>query len=79
MKKLTQIASRVVLLIVAIAVFAVSFGAANPVSVSADSHRVVKVRLKEDLITLDPAHVGKPSDHVHAFSIYSGLVRQRLT
>jgi peptide/nickel transport system substrate-binding protein len=75
MKKLTQIASRVVLLIVAIAVFAVSFGAANPVSVSADSHRVVKVRLKEDLITLDPAHVGKPSDHVHAFSIYSGLVR----
>jgi peptide/nickel transport system substrate-binding protein len=56
-------------------VFAVSFGAANPVSVSADSHRVVKVRLKEDLITLDPAHVGKPSDHVHAFSIYSGLVR----
>lgn len=43
--------------------------------VDADAEKVVRVRLKEDLITLDPAHVGKPSDHVHAFSLYSGLVR----
>ncbi|MBI3024477.1 MAG: ABC transporter substrate-binding protein [Candidatus Tectomicrobia bacterium] len=37
--------------------------------------QVLRVRADDDLITMDPAYVGKPSDHMLAMNIYSGLVR----
>ena len=66
------ITSRVFLLL---AVTGFLLGTATFALAAPSGKQVVRVRLKEDLISLDPAFVGKPSDHVHAFSIYSGLVR----
>ena len=37
--------------------------------------KVLRVRADDDLITLDPAYIGKPSDHMLAMNIHSGLVR----
>ena len=46
-----------------------------PSHAAPSGEQVIRSRTDDDLITLDPAHVGKPSDHMHAMNIYSGLVR----
>jgi len=35
----------------------------------------IRLRMRIDIISLDPAKLGKPSDHVIAFNLYDGLVR----
>lgn len=36
---------------------------------------ILRLRSRDDIISLDPAYLAKPSDHVVAFNIYDGLVR----
>ena len=55
---------------------AVLFPPAQRVAAAGPSgEQVVKFRVRDDIISLDPAYVQKPSDHLHAFNIYDGLVR----
>ena len=35
----------------------------------------LRLRLDDDIISLDPAHLAKPSDHAVAFNIFDGLIR----
>ena len=37
--------------------------------------QVLRARTDDDLITFDPANIGKPSDHMLAMNVFSGLVR----
>ena len=44
-------------------------------SAAPGGEQAIRVRADDDLITMDPAYIGKPSDHMLAMNVFSGLVR----